>query len=293
MTSAARTWPADVAAVLGAVEVDLFDRLVGLLLRHLDAVAQAHHAQHAAAVGGRVPPPSWVPAWKVTHSGRFGRDAVIRSPLRGLVRIAGGGHHHAHRRAAVPFQFHLVERAVDGVFHHGQQVALQARHDRLGFRVAHAAVEFQRARVALRVDHQAGVQEAGEGDAVLGHALDGRVDDLAHHARMHGRRDDRRRRVGAHAARVRALVVVLQALVVLAGGQRQDVLAVAHDDEAGFFAGQEFLDHDARAGVAEAVIGQHVSTAWCASSSVMATTTPLPAARPSALMTIGAPLASM
>jgi hypothetical protein len=42
------------------------------------------------------------------------------------------------------------------------------------------------------------------------------------------------------------------------GGQRQHVLAVAHDDEAGFFAGQEFLDHDARAGVAEAVIRQHV-----------------------------------
>ncbi len=34
------------------------------------------------------------------------------------------------------------------------------------------------------------------------------------------------------------------------------------------------------------------STAACASSSVMATTTPLPAARPSALMTIGAPFAS-
>ena len=35
------------------------------------------------------------------------------------------------------------------------------------------------------------------------------------------------------------------------------------------------------------------STAACASSSVMATTTPLPAARPSALMTIGAPMRSM
>ena len=42
----------------------------------------------------------------------------------------------------------------------------------------------------------------------------------------------------------------LQALVVLAGGERQHVRAVAHDDEAGFLALEKFLDHDARAGVA-------------------------------------------
>jgi len=36
-----------------------------------------------------------------------------------------------------------------------------------------------------------------------------------------------------------------------------------------------------------------MSIAACASSAVIATTTPLPAARPSALITIGAPSASM
>jgi hypothetical protein len=45
--------------------------------------------------------------------------------------------------------------------------------------------------------------------------------------------------------------------VVLAGGQRQDVLAVDHDDEGSLFAGQEFLDHHARAGVAQLVVGEH------------------------------------
>ena len=38
-----------------------------------------------------------------------------------------------------------------------------------------------------------------------------------------------------------------QALVVLAGGQRRHVLAVAHHDEAGFLAFEELLDHHARA----------------------------------------------
>jgi len=53
------------------------------------------------------------------------------------------------------------------------------------------------------------------------------------------------------------LVAVLQAFVVLAGGQRQHVLAVDHDDEAGFLAEQAFLDHHAVAGLAHAVAGEH------------------------------------
>ncbi len=51
-----------------------------------------------------------------------------------------------------------------------------------------------------------------------------------------------RRRVGTHAAGVRTLVLVQQALVVLAGGQRDDVLAVAQHDEGGFLAFEELLD---------------------------------------------------
>jgi hypothetical protein len=67
----------------------------------------------------------------------------------------------------------------------------------------------------------------------------------------------------------------------------------SHDDEAGLLAGHELLDHHARAaGVvrhAQRVVASMSSMAACASSSVIATTTPLPAARPSALMTMGAP----
>ena len=111
--------------------------------------------------------------------------------------------------------------------------------------------------VARRVDHQAGVEEADVGRAVLRHALDRGLDDLAHHARVQPRRDDRRRRVGAHAAGVRSLVAVAQALVVLAGGERQHVRAVAHDDEARFLALEELLDHHARAGGAELVLAEH------------------------------------
>ena len=45
--------------------------------------------------------------------------------------------------------------------------------------------------------------------------------------------------------------------MVLAGGQRQHVAAVAHDDEAGFLAHQTFFDDDARAGGAHGAVAQH------------------------------------
>ena len=77
---------------------------------------------------------------------------------------------------------------------------------------------------------------AGEGDTVPGHAGNGVPDDLLHHPGMHVGRDHRGRRVRPHAAGVGAGIGVEQALVVLAGGQGQHVLAIAQHDEAGFLA---------------------------------------------------------
>ena len=93
--------------------------------------------------------------------------------------------------------------------------------------------------------------------AVLRHALDRWHDDLAHHASVYLRRDHRRGRVRAHAAGVRSLVAVAQALVILAGGERQYVDAVAHHYEARLLALHELLDHHACARRAEASAGHH------------------------------------
>ncbi len=71
--------------------------------------------------------------------------------------------------------------------------------------------------------------------------------------------DHRGRRVGAHAAGVGAAVAIADALVILAGGHRQHVLAVDHDDEAGFLTVQELFDHDAGTGIAEGIAGEHVA----------------------------------
>ncbi len=49
-------------------------------------------------------------------------------------------------------------------------------------------------------------------------------------------------RVGAHSARVRSFVPVLQPLVILRSRQRQNIPAICHDDEAQFLARQKLLD---------------------------------------------------
>ena len=101
------------------------------------------------------------------------------------------------------------------------------------------------------------IEEARERDSIGVHAADRGLDGFAHHALVDCISDHGRRRVGTHAARVRALIAVLQALVILAGGQRQDVLAVAKHNEAGLFAKQAVFDDDARARSAECAVAEH------------------------------------
>ncbi|OPZ01834.1 MAG: hypothetical protein BWZ09_02637 [Alphaproteobacteria bacterium ADurb.BinA305] len=185
--------------------------------------------------------------------GQPGDDVALARALR----VACSGEHDAEREAAVPLGLGLVELAGDGGFDQIGEIGLQTHHDRLRLGIAHATVELDHARLALAVDHQPGVKESGVGQALGGHAGQRRVDDLAHHARMHVGGDHRGGRVGAHAAGVGALVAVEQALVVLAGGERERVLAVGHDDEAGLLALHELLDDDARTRIAHAVVEQH------------------------------------
>src|SRR5690606_35399815 len=130
---------------------------------------------------------------------------------------------------------------------------------RLGFRIAETTVEFDDLGCAVLVDHQTGIQKAGVDVAFSGHTAHGRVDDFVHHALVHRGGDHRGGGLGAHAAGVRTAVAIAHALVVLASGQRPYVLAVDHNDETGFFAVEEFLDHHARASLTEGIAREHVT----------------------------------
>ena len=106
--------------------------------------------------------------------------------------------------------------------------------------------------------HQTGEQNAGERPSHFAHRLHRRLDNLAHDAILHRGVDDRRRRIGAHAAGVRPLVAVVRGLVVLRGGKRYRDFAIAQREEARFLAFHEFLDDDRSAGIAERLVDHRV-----------------------------------
>ena len=125
-----------------------------------------------------------------------------------------------------------VQRAVDAMLQQIDEIGLQAQHDRLGFRIAKAAVEFDHLRVALLVDHQTCIKETGVGITFRRHAFYSRPDDAIHRALMHFISDHRSRRVCAHTTGIRAGVCIANALMILAGGHRQNVFAIDHHEEA-------------------------------------------------------------
>src|SRR5690606_17204283 len=116
-----------------------------------------------------------------------------------------------------------------------------------------AAVEFQYLGRAVSGNHHPGVEEAGVDIAFVRHAAHGGIDHLVHDARFDLGGDHRGRGVGTHAAGIGALVAIVAGLVILGRGHRQDILAIHHADEAGFFAHQELLHHHPAAGITELV----------------------------------------
>jgi hypothetical protein len=84
-----------------------------------------------------------------------------------------------------------------------------------------------------------------------------------HHHCFQNRRGDGRRGIGAHAAGVRAGVAVADALVVLRRRQRNRGLAVAQYEEGRLLAGQKFLHHHFRTGLAQTAAEHHVDRGFC------------------------------
>ena len=71
------------------------------------------------------------------------RQAVDCVPLARIVRVAFRSQHHRQSSTPVPLSLDQIELSFNGVFDQDRQIRLEAQQDGLGFRVAHAAVEFQ------------------------------------------------------------------------------------------------------------------------------------------------------
>ena len=114
-----------------------------------------------------------------------------------MQRVAVRRNHHTQCGTPIPLQLDVIQPSMRAGFSGGQQhihqISFESQQNRLGLRVAHAAIELQRFGVSLGIDHQSGVQETGVGNAVFLHAPDRGQNDFAHGAGMHIGRHHRRR----------------------------------------------------------------------------------------------------
>ena len=194
------------------------------------------------------------------HGGRVGdRDARDRG--RGiqaldrpagdrLVGVALAGEHDDDARVVRERRIrHAAEAAGRGREQQLRQRGVEPGEHDLGLGVAEPRVELDDPD-ALRRDDEPAVEEADERGALGLERADRRQRDRVEHLV-----DERRlgtpavgepgqRRVGAHAAGVRAGVAVADALVVLGGAERHDVVAVGEEEERDLLAVEELLDQD-------------------------------------------------
>ena len=165
------------------------------------------------------------------------------SGIRGA-RVAARGHDDRDGRVLAPHGGgDLGESAGRGRVQDGGQRGVEALEDRLGLRVAETHVEFDDAD-ALRGHREAAVQEAAEGGAATHHLGDDGLGHLVDNALRGLFGEPRQGAVGAHAARVRALVAVAHALEVLRGLQRHDSSTVSEAEERDLGAVEVVLDDD-------------------------------------------------
>jgi hypothetical protein len=160
-----------------------------------------------------------------------------------VIGVARPCENDGHRRLRAGGELDPVQRPGGGRGQRLEQVSLEAREDRLGLRVAEAAVELENAWPVVR-QHQAGVEKALERCASCCELFEnGAVDRLHELVRFVGV-EVRDRGVAPHPARVRSLVVVEQPLEVLGRGEGQGPPSSAEGEERYLLAFEELFDND-------------------------------------------------
>src|SRR5207237_2910588 len=150
---------ADIAAILHTVEVYATHRGVRRALRLSQGLAKRGDAKNAST---RSHDALAVPRGRgVENLAVVGSDLEPRNrrALAWRIGISCRRQHNAQRGAAIPIGVDSIERAFDRVFQEVDQIGLEPHHDRLRLRVSQPAVELERARIALVVDHHPGVEK--------------------------------------------------------------------------------------------------------------------------------------
>ena len=223
-----------------------------------------------------------MPAWNTSApAASASATPVMADPAVTVFRVSAGREDDGHRRPVRSREVDTGELTGRRGGERLQEVAVDQREHRLRLGVAETTVELQHASAVVG-DHQAREQEADERRATRGELREHRlVDRLDQLGRTLGS-EPRHRRVGAHAAGVRALVAVVRPLEVLRRNERHRRVAVAEREQRDLRPLEELLHDERIAESRDSPRERRRARPVCGRCS-----TPLPAARPSALTTHG------
>ena len=179
-----------------------------------------------------------------------------REALFVVCRIAFRREDYAERRLIAPLRSRRERLALCNITKNIANIAFEQRQNDFGFGVAETGVELDYLHSVAR-QHQSAVKHARKRTALGDHRTRRRNHNLLEREPLDLLRNERQARIGTHTARIRTLVAVESALVVLRQRHRIEPLAVheAHERKFGTF--EVVLDHHPT--LAEAVVEQHVA----------------------------------
>ena len=148
--------------------MDARDVVVGLRLGGLHGVCLGDYAEDATARCQQTAVHALRAGDEDLHVVVHVRDAFDQAAGDRGARVALGCHHDADGGAVVPLDLDVGEPLVGAGIEDGEQVCAELREEDLRLRIAEARVDLEDARAALG-DHDAGVEDACERPAHLGH----------------------------------------------------------------------------------------------------------------------------
>ena len=137
-----------------------------------------------------------------------------------------------------------------------REVALEPIHQWLGFGITHPNVELKNLW-SFAGDHQTTVKKTAEGVSEVAHTGKRRLNNLIDDRISKLDWQNARVAIGTHPTGVGPLVVIKSPLVVLRGWKNKVCPAVAKQNEAKFFAIQEFFKHEAPPSASSELAGEH------------------------------------
>ena len=244
--------PADVAAELASVEMDIMRGTISAGPGFLEIRAGGGDAEHAAARGDGFSVRRSCSGMADGHlrvRGRFFQtfDLFARP---GFFRIPGRGENHSASGRPVPTHAFFVQAALDTSERDIAQRRGEQGQQGLRLGVAETAIVFDQFRT-LCGHHQPCIEHADIRSALGGQTGDGRADDGVEDAADHFRRTNRGRCIRPHAAGVCSAVAFKNPFVILRRRHGGDGLAVGEDKQRDLGSGQSFLEEDG-AGCGEA-----------------------------------------